>query len=85
MSLAGFTQVPLTGARLTLEDLLTAPPKALIISNYRSTEYSRGQAWLDHPLVRKSSVRKVATDGRPWTCLGPAMIPEVERLRRLTR
>lgn len=85
MSLAGLTQVPLTGARLTLEDLLTAPPKTLIISNYRSREYSRGQAWLDHPLVRRSGARKIATDGRPWTCLGPAMIPEVERLRRLAR
>ena len=85
MSLAGFTQVLLTGAKLTLEDLATAPPKALVISNYRAQEYSRGQAWLDHPLVRRSGARKLATDGRPWTCLGPAMIPEIERLSRLAR
>jgi len=85
MSLAGFAQVPLTGARLTLEDLVTSPPKALIISNYRAREYSRGQAWLNHPLVRRSGARKIATDGRPWTCLGPAMIPEIERLRGLAR
>jgi iron complex transport system substrate-binding protein len=85
MSLAGFTQTPLTGSRLTLEDLVTSPPKALIVSNYRAQDYSRGQAWLDHPLVRRSGARKVATDGRPWTCLGPAMIPEIERLRGLAR
>jgi len=85
MRLAGFTQPPLTGARLTLEDLVTSPPKALIVSNYRRDQYSRGAAWLNHPLVRRSSARRIATDGRPWTCLGPAMIPEIERLRGLAR
>lgn len=85
MGLAGFTQRPLKGARLTLEDLVISPPKILIVSNYRDNQYSRGQAWLDHPLVLRSGARRVVTDGRPWTCLGPAMIPEIERLRGLGR
>ncbi|MEO6199149.1 MAG: hypothetical protein ABIO68_04345 [Sphingomicrobium sp.] len=85
MRLAGFRQRPLGGARLTLEDLVMSPPRTLIVSNYRGDQYSRGQAWLDHPLVRRSGARRLATDGRPWTCLGPAMIPEIERLRRIAR
>jgi hypothetical protein len=27
-------------------------------------------------------VRSIATDGRPWTCMGPLLIGEIERLRR---
>ncbi|MEO7865861.1 MAG: hypothetical protein ABIR63_08385 [Sphingomicrobium sp.] len=85
MRLAGFSQRPLGGARLTLEDLVIAPPKVLIVSNYRGNQYSRGQVWLNHPLVIRSGARSLATDGRPWTCLGPTMIPEIERLRGIAR
>jgi iron complex transport system substrate-binding protein len=42
-----------------------------------------GQRWLDHPMVRKARSRTISTDGRPWTCAGPLMLDEIERLRGL--
>ena len=83
MRLAGLEQRALQGGRVTLETLLTRPPHVLVRSNYRSRQMSSGERWLDHPVVRRSRAKHVVTDGRPWTCLGPLMIPEIERLRRL--
>ena len=85
LRLAGFQQRPLPGARATLETLLTAPPKVLIRSNYRSAQMSAGERWLDHPIVRHAGARQLVTDGRRWTCMGPLMIPEIERLRSEAR
>jgi iron complex transport system substrate-binding protein len=85
LRLAGFDQRPLPGGRATLEGLLTNPPKVLIRSNYRSGEVSGGTEWLNHPIVRRAGARQITTDGRPWTCQGPLMIPEIERLRKLAR
>ena len=81
MRLAGYRQRPLSNGRLSLEDMLTRPPKVLIESNYRTGQMSSGQRWRDNPIIRRSASRKVATDGRPWTCMGPLMIPEIERLK----
>jgi iron complex transport system substrate-binding protein len=39
--------------------------------------------WLDHPLAKPKTARAISIDGRPWTCAGPLMLDEVERLRRL--
>jgi iron complex transport system substrate-binding protein len=83
LRLAGLQQRPLPGSRATLETLLTSPPKILIKSDYRSGQMSGGQRWLDHPVARHAGARRISTDGRPWTCLGPLMIPEIERLRRV--
>lgn len=82
LRLAGYQQRALPGSRASLEVLLTKPPKVLIKSNYRSGQVSGGQRWLDNPIVRHSHSRQLITDGRPWTCVGPLMIPEVERLRK---
>ena len=82
MALAGFRQRPLPAARLSLETLAVRPPQILIRSSYRRSERSLAQTRLDHPLVRKAKSRTVWTDGRPWTCLGPLMVGEIERLRR---
>jgi iron complex transport system substrate-binding protein len=83
MRLAGLAQRPVTGDRVSLEQLLLRPPAVLLRSNYRQGQYSSEQRWLSHPLARKVRAgRTIATDGRPWTCMGPTMIPEVERLRR---
>jgi iron complex transport system substrate-binding protein len=65
--------------------MLIHPPKVLIRSNYRSSQMSAGSRWFDHPIVRRTANRQVMTDGRPWTCMGPLMIPEIERLRRAAR
>ena len=85
MRLAGFRQRPLTGDQVSLEHLLTRPPALLLRSDYRAGQYSGEQRWLRHPLARAAKAsRTLATDGRAWTCMGPLMIAEVERLRALT-
>ena len=83
MALAGFRQRALPGGRATLETLVARPPVVLLRSTYRRGQQSLGQRWLDHPLIRHTSARTVDTDGRPWTCAGPLMLMEVERLRGL--
>lgn len=81
LRLAGLKQRPLAGGKATLETLLTAPPKDLVISDYRSGQMSGGVRWLSHPVVRQTRSRRLITDGRAWTCMGPLMIAEVERLK----
>lgn len=85
MRTAGLSQRPLPGGKATLELLATNPPKLLLVSNYRSGQMSQGQRWLTHPIVARTPSRRVTTDGRPWTCAGPLMIAEIERLRRTIR
>jgi iron complex transport system substrate-binding protein len=83
MALAGFRQRPLAGGRASLETLATHPPAVLLRSTYRRAQPSLGQRWLDHPLARKTTARTIDTDGRPWTCSGPLMVPEIARLQAL--
>lgn len=82
MQLGGFKQRPLPGGRATLETLTLHPPEVLLRSTYRQNQHSLGQAWLAHPLAKKARSKTIWTDGRPWTCMGPLMLPEVKRLRR---
>lgn len=81
MALAGLRQRALPGGRASLELLATRPPKVLLRSTYRRSERSLGQVWLDHPLAKPKASKIVTVDGRPWTCAGPLMLGEVERLR----
>lgn len=81
MSLAGLRQRKLPAGKVTLEQLLADPPAVMLRSNYRAGQMSLGQRWFDHPIVRRSTRRAIATDGRAWTCAGPLMIGEIERLR----
>jgi iron complex transport system substrate-binding protein len=86
MALAGLKQRALRGDRVPLEQLLAAPPKVILRSDYRSGQYSSEQRWLSHPLaVRTRAARTIVTDGRLWTCMGPTMLGEVERLRAEAR
>ncbi|WP_395623913.1 hypothetical protein [Sphingomonas daechungensis] len=85
MRLAGLKQRPLQGDRVSLETILVRPPAVLVKSRYRSGQFSRGAAWLSHPIVRNAKSRRVEVDGRAWTCMGPLVIPEIERLRSLIR
>lgn len=85
LRLAGYQQRALPGGRASLEVLLTKPPSILIKSSYRSDQISGGQRWLDNPIVRHSRSRQLITDGRPWTCVGPLMIPEIERLQKAAK
>jgi len=81
MGLAGLKQRPVPGGRASLELLATRPPAVLLRSSYRRSERSIGQTWLEHPLARPKTSRILEVDGRPWTCAGPLMVAEVERLR----
>lgn len=83
MALAGFRQRAVAGERVELEELLARPPAVLLRSDYRAGQYSRGQNWLEHPIARAARVsRTVTTDGRRWTCMGPVLVDEIQRLRR---
>ena len=83
LGLAGLVQRPLSGGRASLETLALSPPAVLIRSTYRRAQPSLGQRWLDHPLVRDIRSRKIDSDGRRWTCAGPLVLNEIERLRGL--
>ncbi len=85
LRLAGLKQRPLTGDRVSLETLLVRPPKVLVQSRYRSGQMSRGIEWLNHPIVRNAKAKRLQADGRAWTCMGPLVIPEIERLRSSLR
>jgi iron complex transport system substrate-binding protein len=86
MALAGFRQRPTVGDRVSLEQLLVRPPAVILRSDYRQGQYSGEQRWLSHPLARRvRGARTVVTDGRPWTCMGPALAAEIERLRIAAR
>lgn len=85
MRLAGLEQRRLAGTKVPLETLLTRPPAVLLRSDYRAGQMSAGQRWFDHPIVRRLRPRTVTTDGRRWTCAGPLMIDEIERLRKELR
>ena len=81
MALAGLRQRNLPSGKVTLETILTDPPAVMLRSDYRAGQMSLGQRWFDHPIVRRSAARTLTTDGRAWTCAGPLMIGEIERLR----
>jgi len=85
LRLAGLAQRPLPGGRASLETLLLRPPEVLVRSQYRNAQAWSGARRLDHPIVRNAKARRVTTDGRPWTCMGPLMIGEIERLRVAVR
>jgi iron complex transport system substrate-binding protein len=81
MALAGFRQRRLAGGRATLETLAVHPPRVLLRSDYRHAQVSLGQRWLKHPLATRHSSKTIDTVGRRWTCAGPLMLDEIERLR----
>jgi iron complex transport system substrate-binding protein len=86
MALSGLRQRAGTGERVELESLLANPPAVLLRSDYRAGQYSQGQAWLNHPLAQaRRGSRSLSTDGRRWTCMGPLLIEEIERLRKELR
>ena len=78
MRLAGYRQLPLPGDRTERETMARMPPVTLLLSNYRTDQYSRTPT---SPL-RRPQDRQIITDGRRWTCMGPDLVPEILRLRR---
>ncbi len=82
---AGLQQQPVSRGQLALESLLANPPQILVLTRYRSQQVSTNQRWLQHPALAAlpASTRRISTDGRAWTCLGPALASEIARLRRV--
>jgi len=78
LAAAGYRQIPLAGDRIDREQLLRLPPVTLVVSNYRIDQYSRS----DTLPIRRARDRRITTDGRRWTCMGPSLLPEILRLRR---
>lgn len=85
LRLAGLRQRQIPEGRASLETLVVRPPQVLIESTYRRAQTSRGVRWKDHPILRKAPSRRLTADGRAWTCMGPLMITEIERLRKSAR
>ncbi len=71
------------GETVRLEALLAAPPQVLVLSRYHDGEGSMNAAWLRHLALAAlpSTMRRVTTDGRAWTCMGPPVADAVARLR----
>jgi iron complex transport system substrate-binding protein len=78
LAAAGYRQIPLAGDRIDREQLLRLPPLTLVVSDYRTDQYSRSNA----VPVRRERDHRITTDGRRWTCMGPSLLPEILRLRR---
>lgn len=82
LALAGVRPPADIGTRIPAERLASEPPRLVILSSYRAGQTSRGQTWPGFRLIdRAPDTRVIRTDGRLWTCAGPALIPEIERLR----
>lgn len=78
LALAGYRQLGLPGDRIDREALMRMKPLTLLVSSYRSDQYSRAASLP----VRRPQDRLVRADGRRWTCMGPDMLPEIARLRQ---
>jgi iron complex transport system substrate-binding protein len=83
LAYAGLIQQDVPRGAISLERLLSNPPQTLVIARYRSGQVSGNQNWLAHPALAAlpARVRRIETDGRAWTCLGPALAREIARLR----
>ncbi|WP_260484143.1 ABC transporter substrate-binding protein [Sphingomicrobium flavum] len=68
-------------ASLSRIEQVAASSLPLLVSNYRTDQYSRNAAWRDHPIVRQRMAGRIEVDGRPFTCAGPLMLDVVEGLR----
>ena len=79
LAAAGYRQLALPGDRISRETLLRSPPLTLVVSNYRTDQYSRS----DLVPVSRPRDKRIVTDGRRWTCMGPSLVPEILRLRRV--
>jgi iron complex transport system substrate-binding protein len=84
---AGLVQQDVPAGQVSLERLLADPPRVIVQTQYRSSQASLGQSWLQHPALKAlpAATRIITVDGRPWTCMGPLVAPEIARLRTQLR
>ncbi|WP_265529901.1 ABC transporter substrate-binding protein [Sphingomicrobium marinum] len=65
-----------------VEQIALARPDIILQSRYRADQYSRNTEWQRHPLTRRLAGQRITVDGRAWTCSGPLMLGEIERLQQ---
>ena len=66
---------------VSMEALIADTPAVLVISRYRSGQFSQPQAWVSHPAVAALRTQRVTVDGRAFLCGGAAMPAEIQRLK----
>jgi iron complex transport system substrate-binding protein len=71
-----------SGGPVAMERLVASPPALVILSTYRAEQTSLGRRWLEHPALARLPSRRVALDGRGWSCLGPEAARAIPELRR---
>ena len=69
------------GGPVAMERLVASPPTVLILSTYRAGQASLGRRWLEHPALARLPSRRMALDGRGWSCLGPEAARSIPALR----
>ncbi len=82
LSYAGIAHQTQPRSQVTRETLYANPDLQLIVSDYRSGQYSLPQEWLNIT-AHAANQPPVHVDGRLWTCPGPLAAADVERLRRV--
>lgn len=82
LSFAGIEPVQAAPGLSRVEQVVTSDAPLILRSRYDAGNYSHAGAYLDHPLVRKSGRRQIDVDGRRFTCSGPLLLAEIERLKR---
>lgn len=82
LAFAGIEPVAAPAGLSRVEQVVTSDAPLILRSRYDAGNYSRAGAYLDHPLVRKSGRRQIDVDGRRFTCSGPLLLDEIERLQR---
>jgi iron complex transport system substrate-binding protein len=82
LELAGVAAPDDLGGRVAAERMLVSPPSIAIRSDYRRSQTSRGHFWPGFRFIEDMHrTRTIWTDGRRWTCGGPALMPEIIRIR----
>jgi iron complex transport system substrate-binding protein len=80
LALAGIEIAHPSAGTGRIEQVATSP-YPLIVSEYRQRQYSRNAEWLGHPLVKARLQGSIRVDGRRFTCAGPLMLDQIERLK----
>lgn len=82
LALAGIVPEASPAARGKIEAVLASDAPLLLESRYDTGNFSLASAWIHHPLVARDPRPRIEVDGRRFTCSGPLMLAEIERLRR---
>lgn len=82
LALAGIAPVAAVPGLSRVEQVIASDAPLILRNRYDAGHYSRAGAYLDHPLVRSAGRRQIAVDGRRFTCSGPLLLGEIERLKQ---